>query len=167
MLSNAQIRSCGSPSTFKFERAGHHGNRRNPSPPRQFGNDRGSPRAGPAPHAGRNEAKIDSVERRVDFTDGFLRCRAAKLRPGPRTKSFCRRAAELDSALDRQPLQRLGIGIGSDQVDVWRNAINQARHAVPTAPADSEHRHSRKFRTVYPTDEAHPFSPDSILVGDR
>ena len=107
------------------------------------GDDGGSTRAGAAAHAGGNERHVRAGQLGADRLDGLFRRRAAhiRLRAGAEPAGHLR--AHLDDALGLRTGERLGIGIGDDELDAFEPGLDHVVDGIATGAADPTHDDAR------------------------
>src|SRR5690606_33575826 len=99
--------------------------------------------AGAAAHAGGDEAHVGGGQVVDDLVDALLGGRAADLglRAGAETLGDV--GTELDQPLGLRHGQRLGVGVGDDEVDALQPGSDHVVDGVAAAAADAEHRDVR------------------------
>ena len=118
LMPASATRSAARP--FELERLGDDADGEDAHVARRAGDDGGGAGAGAAAHAGGDEAHVGAGEVVADLLDGLFGGRAADfgLRAGAETLGHLQ--AHLDDALGLRRGQRLGIGVGHDEVDARR-----------------------------------------------
>src|SRR5207245_8288706 len=94
--------------------------------------------AGASAEAGSNENHVRAFERFDDFFGVFEGSLAADLGIGPSTETFSELCAELKLHRRLRKLERLEVGIRSDEFDAFELGANHAVHGVTTAPAHTD-----------------------------
>ena len=127
----------GTAGPFELERLRDDADRQDAHVPRRSGDDRRGTGPGAATHPGRDEAHVGAGQMVADFLDGFLGGRTADLglRSGP--EPFGHLQAHLDDAFGLGARQRLGIGIGHDEIDPDEARDDHVVDRIPAGAADS------------------------------
>ena len=99
--------------------------------------------AGAAAHAGGDEHHMRAAQVIADFVDHLFGRRAADFRLRTRAETFGDLHAHLHDALGLRHGQRLGVGIGDDEVDALQPGRDHVVDGIAAAAADTEHGDSR------------------------
>ena len=105
------------PLALELERLGHDADGEDAFLARGAGDDRRSTCAGSAAHAGGDEGHVAAGEMRLDVGHGLFGGGGADVRLGACTEAFGDMGAHLDAALGARAQQRLGVGVGDDELD--------------------------------------------------
>ena len=133
------VRRLHAALAFEVERLGHHADGEDALLARRAGDDRGCAGAGAAAHAGGDEAHMRAGEVVDDLVDAFLGCGAADLRLRAGAKTLGDMRAELDQPLGLRHGERLGVGVGDDELDAAKPRGDHVVDGVAAAAADTEH----------------------------
>jgi hypothetical protein len=116
-LGEAGVGDAHAAQAFEMERLGHDADGEDAHLARDLGDDGGGAGAGAATHAGGDEHHMRAGEMVADLVDHLLGGGAADLglRAGPETLGDLH--AHLDDALGLGGGERLGVGIGDDELD--------------------------------------------------
>ena len=95
--------------------------------------------AGAAAHAGGDEHHVRAGEVIADFVDHLLGGGAADLGLRAGAETFGDLHAHLDDALGLRQRQRLGVGIGDDEIDALQAGGDHVVDGVAAGAADPEH----------------------------
>ena len=106
---------------------------------RGLGDDRSSAGAGAAAHAGGDEAHVRALERGDDLVDRLFGGGAADLRPRAGAEALGDLEAELDAAVGERGVERLGIGVGDDEIDALDVGAHHVGDGIAAGPADADH----------------------------
>ena len=101
--------------------------------------DRRCAGAGAAAHAGGDEHHVRAGQMIADFVDDFLGGGAADLRLRTGAETFGDLHAHLDDALGLRQRQRLGVGVGDDEIDALQARGDHVVDGVAAGAADPEH----------------------------
>ena len=116
----------------------HHADGEDALVARGLGDDRRSAGAGAAAHAGGDEAHVRAFERRLDFVERLLRGGAPDLGPRAGAEPLGDAQAELDAAVGGGRVQRLGVGIGDDEIDALDVGAHHVGDGVAARSADAD-----------------------------
>ena len=86
----------------------------------------------------RDEHHVHPVERILDFLDRFLGRGLAHFGAGACAKSAGNVGAELDAFFGGRRTQRLGIGIGDDEVDALDLCLHHVGNGVAARTTDTD-----------------------------
>jgi hypothetical protein len=120
-LLDTRFGQAHAPLTFEVERLGDHADGENALVAGRLGNNRGSTGAGAAAHAGGDEAHVGAIEVIDDLINALFGCRAPDFRLRTRAKTFGHRHAKLDQPVGLGHGQRLGVGVGDNEVDALQS----------------------------------------------
>ena len=101
--------------------------------------DRRSAGAGAAAHAGGDEHHVRAGQMIADFVDHLLGRRAPHVGLGAGAETLGHLHAHLDDALGLGHGQRLGIGVGDDEVDTLKPSRDHVVDGVAAGSADAKH----------------------------
>ena len=130
---------AGAARAFERERLGAHADGQDALVARGLGDDRSGAGAGAAAHAGGDEAHVRAFERGEDFVDRLFGGGAADLGPRAGAETLGDLEAELDAAIGGRVVERLGIGVGDDEVDALDVGAHHVGDGVPARAADADH----------------------------
>ena len=107
------------------------------------GDDGGSAGAGAAAHAGGDERHVGAGQLIADHFDGLFRRRAAHfgLRAGAEAAGHLH--AHLDDAVGLRTGQRLGVGIGDEELDAFEPGLDHVVDGIAAGAADPTHDDAR------------------------
>ena len=103
-----------------------------------LGDDRRGAGAGAAAHAGGDEAHVRALERGDDLIDRLFRGSAADLRTRAGAEALGDLEAELDAAVGERRVERLGIGVGDDEIDALDVGAHHVGDGVAARAADAD-----------------------------
>src|SRR5262249_18028055 len=99
--------------------------------------------AGAAAHAGGDERHVGAGELLGDVTHRLFGGDPADVRPGAGAETLGRGVAKLDAAFAHALLQRLGIGVGDQELDAVELSADYVVARVAAGTADADHGDSR------------------------
>ena len=127
------------PRAFEQERLGDHADGEHALFPRGLGDDRGSAGAGAAAHARGDEAHVHAIQRALDLGNGLFRSGAANLGTRPGAETLGDVGPELDAVFGDGVVERLGIGVGNDEIDALDLGMDHVGDGIATRAADADH----------------------------
>ena len=134
---------------FELERLGDDADGQDAGFARRPRHDRRRARAGAAAHAGGDEGHVRAREMIVDLVERLLRGGAADLRLRAGAEPLRDRHAHLDEAVGLRHGERLGVGVGDDEVDALQPRLDHVVDRVAAGAADPEDGDPRlEFRDV-------------------
>ncbi len=145
-LLDAPLCDLAALSAFERERARHHGHRENAELTRNLRHHRRRARAGAAPHARCNEQHVCAANHLCDALMVFQGCLAADIRRCTCPQAFGDRTAQLQQRLSPHVLERLRIGVCTDELHPLDVAVHHVVDGVATATTDSDHLDHRALR---------------------
>ncbi len=107
------------------------------------GDDRRRAGAGAAAHAGGDEHHVRAGDLVENFVERFLGAGAADIGLRARAQALGDARAELNAALGPGLGQRLGIGVGDDEIDAFEFGRDHVVDRIAAGAADAEHRDAR------------------------
>src|SRR5690606_32305300 len=113
-----------------------------------FSDDRRSAGTGAATHAGGDEDHVGALQHFGDaltVLDGSL---TADFRIRAGTQALGHARTELQHGARADVLQRLGIGVGADELDAFDVALGHVVHGVAAAATDTDYFDDRCLRNV-------------------
>ena len=125
--------------TLEVEGLGHDAHSQNAHLAGDARDDGGRARAGAAAHAGGDEAHMRAHKMIADFLDGLFSSRAADLRLRASAQTFRHLQAHLDDALGLGCGERLGVGVGDDEIDPGEARRDHVVDRVAACAADAAH----------------------------
>ena len=138
-LGDAGIGRAAAARAFEGERLGDHADGQDALVARSLGDDRRSAGAGAAAHAGGDEAHVRAFERLHDLVDRLFGGGAADLRPRAGAEALGDLEAELDPAVGGRIVERLGVGVGDDEIDALDVGAHHVGDGVAARAADADH----------------------------
>ena len=126
-------------ATLERERLGHHADREGADFARDLGDDRSGPGSGSTAHPRGHEDHVGAFEQLAQPVAGFERRGATAIRIGAAAEAARDLRAELDLAHRFVVGQRLGIGIGGDELDASEARLDHGVECVAAAPTDTDH----------------------------
>ena len=136
---DAGFRDAHAALAFEVERLGDDPDREDAELARGPGDDRRSAGAGAAAHAGGDEHHVGAGQVIADLVDHLLGGGAADVGLRAGAEPFGRRHAHLDDALGPRHRQRLGVGVGDDEIDALEARVDHVVDGVAARAADAEH----------------------------
>ena len=109
-----------------------------PSKVSGFGNYGCRTCSGAAAHSRSNEAHVCAREVVHDFVDRFFGRCLTDLGHGPRTQTFGRERTKLDQSCCLRHHERLGIGIGDDELCALQALLNHVVDGISAAATDPD-----------------------------
>ena len=130
-------------AAFEVEGTGHHANGQNAHLARRLRHDRGGTGTGAAAHAGSDEQHVGALQMLTDLVQ-ILHGRLAPLL-GPRSgaQTTC---TQLDAHRHTQIFQRLGIGIGADELHTLNLLLSHVIDGIAATTAQTDHLDYRQSR---------------------
>ena len=128
---------------LELERFGDDTDGENAELARGPGDNGGCASAGAAAHAGGNEHHVCAGQLIADRVDGLFRRRAPHIRLRAGAKAAGHLRAHLDDALGLRTGERLGIGIGDDEVDAFEPGLDHVVDGIAAGAADPTHDDAR------------------------
>ncbi len=138
-LGDAGFRAAHPALAFEVERLGHHPDGENPELARHPRDDRRRAGAGAAAHAGGDEHHVGAAEMIADLIDHFLGRRAADIRLRAGAETLGDLNPHLDDALGLGQRERLGVGVGDDEIDALQPGGDHVVDGVAAGATDTEH----------------------------
>ena len=135
---DAALRLLHAAFAFKGKRLGHDGDGERAHFAGEGGNDRRRARAGAATESGGDENHVGTFEDFNDLVRVFERGFAADLGIGARAQSVGQLHSELNLGGGARHPQRLQVGVGDDEFDVFHARVNHAIDGVVAAAADTD-----------------------------
>ncbi len=126
-------------AAFHLEWLRDHGHRQDAEFFGHLGNDGRGTRTRAAPHAGRNEKHVGTLDDFVNPVPVLHRCLPANFGIRSRAKSLGDIAADLQRNLHLCAFQGLRIGIGADEVDAFDSRLDHVFNGIAAAAADANH----------------------------
>ena len=150
---------------LEAERLGDDADGQDAAVARRLGDDRRRAGAGAAAHAGGDEAHMGAVERLLDLVDRLFGRGLADLGPRARAEALGDPEAELDLAVGEAVVERLGVGVGDDEIDALHVRLDHVGDGVAAGAADPDHADPRAELFHFRTDEidAHDQSPHGAV----
>ncbi len=121
------------------ERLGHDGYGQDAELFRDLGNHRRRAGAGAAAHAGRYEQHVGALDHFLYAVAVFHRGLPADVRIRTRTKPLCNIAADLQRRAYARAIERLRVGIGTDEIDALYSCIHHMGDSVTATAANADH----------------------------
>ena len=140
---------------FEGERLGDHADGEDALVARGPGDDRGGAGAGAAAEPGGDEAHMGAVERLLDLGQQFLGRGLADFGARAGAEPAGGAAAELDDPVGVRIAQRLGVGVGDDELDALDLASDHVGDGIAAGAADSDHRDARAQLIQFRSDLDH------------
>ncbi len=121
---------------LEVERARHHGHGEDAHFAGDLGDHRRGARAGAAAHAGRDEQHVRAFERITNLATRLIR----RLAPDHRLAASAQtRLAQLQELMRARGLERLGIGVGADELHATHARGDHVFDRVTAAAANTDH----------------------------
>ena len=160
-LADAGLRGAAAARAFESERLGDDADGQDSLVARGLGDDWRRAGSGAATHAGGDEAHVRAFERALDLIQRFFRGSPANLRPRAGAEPLRDLQAKLDSPVGRRGVQRLGVGVGDEEIDPLDVAADHVGDGVAARAADTNDANPRSKLVDLRTDEidAHGFQP--------
>ena len=127
------------PLAFELERLGHDADGEDAFLARGAGDDGCGTGAGAAAHAGGDEGHVAAGEMRLDVGHGLFGGGRADVGLGAGAEAFGDMGAHLDAALGARAQQRLGVGVGDDELDAAQARGDHVVDGVAARSAHTEH----------------------------
>ena len=131
------------PIPFEMERLGNHADGEDAVIAGGAGDHRRSPGAGAAAEPGGHEQHVGMVDMTEDLFQGFFRRGAADIRVRSGAKAPGHVDPHLDAALGGRFGQRLGVGVGDQELDPLEPTLDHIIHRVAAGAADANDRDMR------------------------
>ena len=160
-LVDAGIGRAAAARAFERERLGDDADGQDALVARGLGDDRRSAGAGAAAHAGGDEAHVRAFERALDLVERLFGGGAADLGPRAGAEALGDLEAELDAAVGGRGVERLGVGVGDDEVDALDVGAHHVGDGVAAGAADADDADPRAKLVDFRPDEidAHDSNP--------
>ena len=133
---------------FELEGLGHHGHGQDAEVLGHARDHPGGARAGAAAHAGGDEHHVAAGDGRADVLDGLLGGRLADVGLGAGAEAFGQPPPELDAVLGARGLERLGIGVGDDELGARQPGGNHVVDGVAAGATHADHGNARFHHRV-------------------
>jgi hypothetical protein len=143
---------------ISVERPCHDRDGQDPKFLRHLGDHGRRTRAGAAAHAGRDEQHVGTLDDLVDAIAILHRRLAADVRVRAGTESLGNVASDLQRRSDARTLQRLRIGIRTDEIDALDAGIDHVRDGIAATSPDADHLYDRALAVCI-----HQFKHSSFL----
>ena len=125
--------------TFKLERFGHHAHGQNAQFTRGLRNDRRSPGASAATHAGGDETHMRASQMIDDLFDRFFRSSRTNRCTGPCPQPFGDLDPHLDFRRGARLLQRLCVGVRHDELDPVQIFLDHVIDRISARATDAKY----------------------------
>ncbi len=124
---------------FELERLGHHGDRQDAHLASNLCDDRRRAGTGSTTHAGGDEEHVRTLDHLLDAIS-ILHCGlAADLGIRACAESLGYIAADLQRGLHPRAVQRLGIGVGADEIHALDSTRDHVLDSISSAASDTQH----------------------------
>ena len=127
---------------LKLEGLCHNAHRQDPQFACGMCDDRRGPRAGAAPHAGRDEAHMRPCQVVDDLLDRFLGGGGPHGRARPGAQTFGNPQPHLDGGIGAALHQRLRVRIGNDEFDTLKVFVDHVVDGIAARTTDTEDRNA-------------------------
>ena len=132
------VRNRHALAAFHLERLGDDGDSQDAELLGDLRHDRRRARSRAATHAGRDEQHVGTFDDLVNPVAIFHCGLAAYFGIGAGAESLGDIAADLQRRADAGALQRLGVRVGTDEVDTLDAGIDHVSHGIATAATDTD-----------------------------
>ena len=147
-LGDADLGRAHAARAFEQERLGHDRHGQDAEFLGHAGDHRGRARAGAAAHAGGDEHHVAAGDGGADVLDRLLGGCLADFVLGAGAEAFGQPPPELDAVLGARGRQRLGIGVGDDELGARQPGRNHVVDGVAAGAADADHGDARFHHRV-------------------
>ena len=127
------------PLAFELERLGDDADGEDAFLARGAGDDGCGTGAGAAAHASGDEGHVAAGEMRLDVGHGLFGGGRSDVRLGAGAEAFGDMGAHLNAALGARAQQRLGVGVGDDELDAAQARGDHVVDGVAARSAHTEH----------------------------